>query len=524
MDEQNRTPDPQSGSRMQPLSEPPAAVPAEQPPAWEMPEGRAPAPVSPAAQGETGSPKATDAPPPVPAAPPYGIPADNPYTVPPASPYGTAPGTPYGVPPAYPAGSPPVPSGYGVPVPPPYGYPGGGYPPSGFAGTPPAPEGNPAGPSPEWGGASSIGFFGGPAPLKAEAEPDPNRLRILVGGRPLSPAEYLDIVHLSSGHGTTLLIAVSLLVLLFGWMAVGDAVLSGNQGLMSATFLLVLASALLLILGVAWDRSRLNRKRKLAYSTMMADPAAAQGHRLEFYDDRIEMVSARGTSTLFLSDITAYIETTRVLALVFGNRYIYVRAQDLTVYDAGLIRSFLRARVPAKLVRIKAPLIPCLYEPLPIPAFSNSDEVLARACVPYSKKAERRSRMRRFWSTLPVVLPMLLLLSTAMAQYAVLSNWFLLDVAAFFVGFAAVYLLAGAVLLAAGLRPPAGEEDSALHLAITRDGVAFYQKGAAGFAVRACVRPAADAGGIRLILPYTSYFVPESAMEQPTQFRAVLGL
>ncbi len=129
-----------------------------------------------------------------------------------------------------------------------------------------------------------------------------------------------------------------------------------------------------------------------------------------------------------------------------------------------------------------------------------------------------------FCLPLPVVLPMLLALATAMAQYVVLTNWFLLDVAAFFTGFTAVYLLAGAVLLAFGLRKHADEADDALHLAVTRDGIAFYHKGVAGFAVRACVRPAAAAGGVRLILPHTSYFIPEWAMEQPTQFRSVLGL
>ena len=119
---------------------------------------------------------------------------------------------------------------------------------------------------------------------------------------------------------------------------------------------------------------------------------------------------------------------------------------------------------------------------------------------------------------------MLLALATAMAQYVVLTNWFLLDVAAFFTGFTAVSLIGGAVLLAFGLRKHADEADDALHLAVTRDGIAFYHKGVAGFAVRACVRPAAAAGGVRLILPHTSYFIPEWAMEQPTQFRSVLGL
>lgn len=53
-----------------------------------------------------------------------------------------------------------------------------------------------------------------------------------------------------------------------------------------------------------------------AYSTMMADPAAVQGRKLEFYDDRIESVSARGTSVIPFADVTAYIETMRVIALV----------------------------------------------------------------------------------------------------------------------------------------------------------------------------------------------------------------
>ena len=108
-----------------------------------------------------------------------------------------------------------------------------------------------------------------------------------------------------------------------------------------------MVSSLLLLLGVVWSRLRTDRKRRLAYSTMMADPAAVQGRKLEFYDDRIESVSARGTSVIPFAYVTAYIETMRVIALVSGDRCIYIRGQDLTAYDAGLIRSFLRTRVPA---------------------------------------------------------------------------------------------------------------------------------------------------------------------------------
>ena len=69
----------------------------------------------------------------------------------------------------------------------------------------------------EWGGAASVGFFGDPSPVPQEPEEkaDPSRLRILVAGRPLTLMEYLEILRLSSGHGTTLLVALVLLVLLF---------------------------------------------------------------------------------------------------------------------------------------------------------------------------------------------------------------------------------------------------------------------------------------------------------------------
>lgn len=63
--------------------------------------------------------------------------------------------------------------------------------------------------------------------------------------------------------GTTLLVALVLLVLLFEWMAIGDAALGGNDALMSATFLLVMVSSLLLLLGVVWSRLRTDRKRRL---------------------------------------------------------------------------------------------------------------------------------------------------------------------------------------------------------------------------------------------------------------------
>lgn len=495
MDEPNRGPDTQPETW---LNKPPAeapSLPAEQPPAWEIPAVPADPPIS-------GNPASTP-----------GVPAYEPapYTVPPASPYGTAPGTPYSVPPAYPVGTPPVP-GTGMPV----SQPSAGYPPFGGMGDNPAVY--PAAPRPGYPYSAPV------VPEAAEPTPDPSRLRILVAGREPTLLEYEEIARLSSGHGTTLAAAMALLVLLFGWMAIVDAAFRGNRAVISATILLVLASILLLVMGLVAGKVRMDRKRRMVYFTQMADPETAQGRKLEFYDDRIEAVSARGTSVLPFSEVTAYIETRQVIALISGELGVFIRGQDLTAYDAGLIRAFLSARVPAKLVRIRAALAPCLSQPLPIPVLSNRDEVLARAQVPYSAAAERRTRGRRLLSTLPVVLPMLLLLGTAMAQYLFLTNWFLLDTVVFFAGFTAVYLLAGLLFLAAVPRRPADGTDGVLHLAVTRDGIAFCRKGMTGFAVRTCVRPVKASGGVRLILPYTSCFIPESAMEQPAQFRAVLGL
>lgn len=177
-----------------------------------------------------------------------------------------------------------------------------------------------------------------------------------------------------------------------------------------------MVSSLLLLLGVVWSRLRTDRKRRLAYSTMMADPAAVQGRKLEFYDDRIESVSARGTSVIPFADVTAYIETMRVIALVSGDRCIYIRGQDLTAYDAGLIRSFLRTRVPAKLVRDQGASDPLPVRPAADPGLFELRRGARRACIPYTKQAERRTRIQRFLSALPVVLPMLLALATAMAS------------------------------------------------------------------------------------------------------------
>lgn len=503
MDKPNRGPDTQPETW---LNTPPAeasSLPAEQPPAWGPPGA---APEQPFYSGPaTGSGSPPPAPPEGPAL----------YTVPPASPYGTAPGTPYSVPPAYPVGTPPVP-GTGIPVSQPSAG-MAGYPPFGGMGDNPA-AAYPAAPRPGYPYSAPV------VPETAEPPTDPSRLRILVAGREPTLPEYEEIARLSSGHGTTLAAAMALLVLLFGWMAIVDAAFRGNRAVISATILLVLASILLLVMGLVAGKVRMDRKRRMVYFTQMADPETAQGRKLEFYDDRIEAVSARGTSVLPFSEVTAYIETRQVIALISGELGVFIRGQDLTAYDAGLIRAFLSARVPAKLVRIKAALAPCLSQPLPIPVLSNRDEVLARAQVPYSAAAERRTRGRRLLSTLPAVLPMLLLLGTAMAQYLFLTNWFLLDTAVFFAGFTAVYLLAGLLFLAAAPRRPTDGTDGVLHLAVTRDGIAFCRKGMAGFAVRACVRPVKASGGVRLILPYTSCFIPESAMEQPAQFRAVLGL
>lgn len=118
---------------------------------------------------------------------------------------------------------------------------------------------------------------------------------------------------------------------------------------------------------------------------------------------------------------------------------------------------------------------------------------------------------------------MLLALATAMAQYVVLTNWFLLDVAAF------LRVLPLCICSRERFSLPSGSGNTRMRRTMpyiwpSPATVSRFTTRRRGFAVRACVRPAAAAGGVRLILPHTSYFIPEWAMEQPTQFRSVLGL
>jgi hypothetical protein len=396
----------------------------------------------------------------------------------------------------------------------------GSFPPAGQV-PPPGPF--PAGSSGPCG--NPYGAWGvSPVPEEIEEPDDPSKLRILVSGRALFLHEYTGLRRVTAGGGRMLVLLFTLLTLLFGWMALSATMQNTAGGVVLATLILVGGSLLFLLIDLLLYTSRFNRRCEAEYATRCYNPRNPEPVSIsEFYDDRVVVTTARGSSVVPFSRVTAYVETADQIALLVGREFVSWRGGDLTPFDARLIRDHLRRHVNPPVVRIKHEMIPCLRQPLPIPALDSDDRLVVRARIVSGAEEERRRRIRGLYAQLPELLPMLLVLATATAQYWILSNYFLLDVLAFFAGYLAVALLLSVLLLLPGARSAAEKqgEEAARDLAFTRDGLAVRRCGFTRFVNKERIRVLPAEDGVTLEMPSETLFVPWTAAEDPESLKAL---
>ncbi len=445
---------------------------------------------------------------PVPGQPPY--PANG--QIPPG--YGGAPF--YAPPPVPPPGSPfqnpgtaspAAGSGFLSQFPYSQGYPysrGTGYAPPGFA----APFG------------AASGSWASPLPPDNQPQ-DPSKLQILVSGRDPLLQEYTNLRRVTAGGGRMLGLLFALLTLLFGWMALAASTSSPGKDILAATLILVGGCVLVLLVDLLLYSSRLGRRCEAEYAERCYNPySPAPVSVSEFYGDRVVVTTARGSTLVPYSRVTAYVETAELIALFVDGDFVCWRGADLTPYDAALIREHLRRNIHPSVVRIKRPVMACLREPLPIPSLNNDDQLVSRARAAAGVKTEQRRRIKGLVSLLPQLLPMLLVLATATAQYWILSNWFLLDVLAFFAAYLVVGLLAAMLLLLPGARAAKKQDKtSPRDLAFTRDGLAIRRNGFTTFVHKERIRALPSANGVTVEMPCETLFVPWENAEDPEKLK-----
>lgn len=377
-------------------------------------------------------------------------------------------------------------------------------------------------------GAPYGGAWSAPPPPVEVAEPDdPTKLRILVSGRTLFPQEYAGLRKITAGGGRMMVLLFAALALLFGWMAFSAAVSNASVDVVVATLILLGGSLLFLLIDLLLYSGRFHRKCEAEYATLCYNPNNPAPISIsEFYDDRVVVTTARGSSVVPYSRVTAYMETAGQMALFVDRDFVCWRGADLTPYDAQLIREHLRRHVRPSLVRIKHEVVPCLREPLPIPDLKNDDQLVVRAQIVDGVQEEWHRRMHGLLGQLPELLPMLLVLATATAEYWILSNWFLLDVLAFF----GAYLVGGALLavllLFLGVRSVLKKDavERVYDLAFTRDGLAIRRNGFTKFVEKQRIRIVPSSEGVRLEMPSETLFVPWTAAENPERLKALLNL
>ena len=362
-----------------------------------------------------------------------------------------------------------------------------------------------------------------PAPEVMEEPEDPARLRILVSGRDLFPQEYVGLRRITAGGGRMATLLFALLTLLFGWMALSAAVTGASGDIVAATLILVTGCLVFLLIDLLLYGSQFHRKCEGEYAAMCYNPNnPAPVNISEFYDDRVVVTTARGSTVVPYSRVTAYVETAGQIALFVGRDFVCWRGGDLTPYDARLIREHLRRRVHPSVVRIKHEVIPCLQRPLPIPDLNNSDQLVVRARIDHGNWDKRRNRFHGLMAQLPEMLSMLLVLATATAQYWILSNWFLLDVLVFF----AVYFLVGLLLALLLLLPVADRQanEDTWDLAFTRDGLAMRRNGFTGFIYKERIRVVPVRDGVSLEMPSGALLLPWAAVEDAERLKGLLNL
>ena len=321
-----------------------------------------------------------------------------------------------------------------------------------------------------------------------------------------------------------LVLLFALLTLLFGWMALSATMENTAGGVVLATLILVGGSLLFLLIDLLLYTSRFNRRCEAEYVTRCYNPNNPEPVSIsEFYDDRVVVTTARGSSVVPFSRVTAYVETADQIALLVGREFVSWRGGDLTAFDARLIRDHLRRHVNPSVVRIKHEVIPCLRQPLPIPELDSDACLVVRARTVSGVQEERQRRLRQLYAQLPELLPMLLVLATATAQYWILSNWFLLDVLVFFTGYLGLGLLLAVLLLLPGARSAVEkrEEEAVRDLAFTRDGLAVRRNGFTRFVNKERIRVLPQQDGVKLEMPGETLFVPWEAAEDPESLKAL---
>ena len=195
-----------------------------------------------------------------------------------------------------------------------------------------------------------------------------------------------------------------------------------------------------------------------------------------------------------------------------------IRSQDLTGYDAQLIRQHLQERLPSAVFRIRGTAMACLPEPLPIPKVSNHDVVVSRASVTLRQPWLSTTRRRRVNGVLRgMVLPAMVVFGVNLSNLLEITGVYFLDLLILCGSFVAASVVCVKFLTAFGKRKVS------LSLAFTRQGLACFAVDTYRFIPWERVRITMDAKAVRLQFSDNStLLVPVGNIEDPEALTRLL--
>ena len=254
------------------------------------------------------------------------------------------------------------------------------------------------------------GWYPPPGPVRQPE--DTTRPLVVLGGRRPTEEELKQLQALVDRRGLAvkilypILMAVLVLIVFCGYY---------NPEYGIENLLLLLAVLLLFGIGyglLLWGRSRAAR-------ISIREIEGRDGDRaVEIYADRIVQISAMRRSILAFAQIRKAVETPAFFVFFSEEgRYILLRAQDLTPFDAQKVRETVFCRLPAERVETRGWLLAALAKPLPIPVFAwEPPAVTVRA----DKALYRWRQMLRL---LPRYLPLYYSFSLAAGVWMANSFW-----------------------------------------------------------------------------------------------------
>lgn len=335
-------------------------------------------------------------------------------------------------------------------------------------------------------------------------------LYILTAGRLPAWPERERWYRLFWRNRNAAVLVMTLLTLFFtGYIGSG----STGDGVGDAVVRLILGAAVVwMVVFLAVRRRAIRNRMHTDWYNEQADrKRLAAGHTVALYGDRVVRTDLRGATTMYFSAVTACTETADGICLSAGSTHLLIRGGDLTPEQLYLVREHLLQRLPGRVFHVKRAAVAGLAEPLPIPVFSSSDEVLFRAAMAFPRPA-LRSRREKELTMLQrgFVLPAMLMYGTGLATSVSVTDVFLLDLLLF-----CAAMVAGGLLLT-WLLTRCGRQRTVVSLAVTREGLAAFTNGRSDFIVWERCRPTAQKAGLHLLFADGNALkIPWPCFEQP---------